>query len=878
MTDPAARLSAALADRYRLEREIGAGGMATVYLAEDLRHHRQVAVKVFRPELAATLGSERFFREIEVAARLQHPHILPLHDSGEAGGYLYYVMPFVPGESLRERLTGHGELPIHDAVRILSEVVDALAYAHSMGVVHRDIKPDNVMLSGRHALVTDFGIAKAVSEATGRQALTTAGIALGTPSYMAPEQAVADPHLDHRVDIYAVGAVGYEMLTGQPPFHGRSAQEILAAQVTQAPEPVTARRAAVPPVLAAVIMKCLEKRPADRWQSAEELLDQLEVLATPSAGLTPTQSRPAVALPPKRGVPRWLAWAGGGALVAAGALALTLMQRQPATITLGKRSAIAFAPEWETYVDISPDGKTLAYTRSDPRGFEVLVQQADGGSAVPVTTQLPGYQCCGAFSPDGTRLLLWQQRTLEVMPTLGGQARTVVSAAPGSPAPRWGDWAPDGNRIVFPQGDTLFVQSIDSSDKKAVAAGEEIHSPAWSPDGRWIVYVQGNPAFHINGNTASSAIRVVPAIGGSSVVVAEATALNTSPIWVPGRRAILFISDREGGRDIYEVSLKGSGMPIGNPVRITTGLNPERISISADGHRLAWSVITQTSNVWSIPIPARDSVPLSSAHQVTTGTQNIELAAASPDGAWVYFDSDRSGNFDIWRQPTSGGEPAQLTTDPAGDFFPDVSPDGREIAFHSLRTGNREIFVMPAGGGPAAQVSNSPGDDRVATWSPDGRTLLWHDTEREDSDSSLWISRRRDDGTWSPPAMLPGRELLGHTQWSPDGRKIVSASAAGLMILEVASGRQTVIRSGIAPVYFAWAHDGQSIYGPVLDSTGRTVISAWPIAGGRPRTLVYADNPPIQGYRYGFDMVGDRFYLPLVEVRADVWVAEVEPR
>ena len=182
VSETLARLTAALADRYRIEREVGAGGMATVYLAEDLRHGRQVALKVLRPELAATLGSERFFREIQVAARLQHPHILPLHDSGEAGGFLYFVMPYVEGESLRERLARVGELPVHDAVKILVEVVDALAYAHSQGVVHRDIKPDNVMLSGRHALVTDFGVAKAVSEATGRQQLTTAGVALGTPT------------------------------------------------------------------------------------------------------------------------------------------------------------------------------------------------------------------------------------------------------------------------------------------------------------------------------------------------------------------------------------------------------------------------------------------------------------------------------------------------------------------------------------------------------------------------------------------------------------------------------------------------------------------------------------------------------------------------
>src|SRR2546428_601690 len=190
------RVAAALADRYRLIRELGSGGMATVYLAEDMRHRRQVAVKVLRPELAATLGADRFTREIETVAQFQHPHILPLPDSGQADGFFYYVMPSVEGEPLRDRLARHGELPIHDAVKILVEIVDALAYAHAHGVAHRDIKPDNVLLSGRHALVMDFGVAKALSEATGRQRLTTAGIALGTPAYMAPEQAAADPHLE----------------------------------------------------------------------------------------------------------------------------------------------------------------------------------------------------------------------------------------------------------------------------------------------------------------------------------------------------------------------------------------------------------------------------------------------------------------------------------------------------------------------------------------------------------------------------------------------------------------------------------------------------------------------------------------------------------
>jgi serine/threonine-protein kinase len=257
MADLLERLKTALADRYRIERELGSGGMATVYLARDIRHERMVAVKVLRPELAAALGPDRFLREIRIAANLHHPHTLPLYDSGEADGFLYYVMPYEEGQSLGDKLAKEGELPITEAVRILRDVVDALAHAHEQGVGHRDIKPDNVMLSGRHALVTDFGVAKAVSEATGRDKLTTAGIALGTPAYMAPEQAAADPHIDHRADIYAVGAVAYELLTGRPPFTGTTQQEILAAHVTQAVEPVTKYRDTVPPALAELIMRCL---------------------------------------------------------------------------------------------------------------------------------------------------------------------------------------------------------------------------------------------------------------------------------------------------------------------------------------------------------------------------------------------------------------------------------------------------------------------------------------------------------------------------------------------------------------------------------------------------------------------------------------------
>ncbi len=338
MADLLDRLRSALADRYAIEREIGAGGMATVYLAEDVRHHRKVAVKVLRSELAATMGPERFLREIEIAARLQHPHVLPLYDSGEAGGFLFYVMPFVEGESLRAKIDREGELPVGEAVRVLRDVVDALAYAHGQGVVHRDIKPDNVLVSGRHAMVTDFGVAKAVSEATGRQQLTTAGVALGTPAYMAPEQASADPHIDHRADIYAVGVMAYELLAGTPPFTGHTPQSVLSAHVTQAPQPVTERRQSVPPALADVVMRCLEKKPADRYQTAEALLPAFEMLATPSGGMTPTETRPVSAVPrPVRSSKQ--KWIGGAvvvtALVGIVFVALTMF-KAPAGPTLTK--------------------------------------------------------------------------------------------------------------------------------------------------------------------------------------------------------------------------------------------------------------------------------------------------------------------------------------------------------------------------------------------------------------------------------------------------------------------------------------------------------------------------------------------------------------
>jgi serine/threonine-protein kinase len=278
LTDVAQRLATALADRYRIERELGQGGMATVYLADDRKHHRQVAIKVLRPELAAALGPERFLREIETTANLRHPHILPLYDSGEADGFLFYVMPYVEGESLRERLTRQKQLPIEEALAIAREVADALGYAHARGVVHRDIKPENILLEGGHAVVADFGIARAVS-AAGADRLTQTGMSVGTPSYMSPEQAAGDAGLDGRSDLYSLGCVLYEMLGGQPPFTGPTAEAVARQHMITQAAPITNLRPTVPAEVAGALARTLAKNPADRFNPAAQFVQALSTAA-----------------------------------------------------------------------------------------------------------------------------------------------------------------------------------------------------------------------------------------------------------------------------------------------------------------------------------------------------------------------------------------------------------------------------------------------------------------------------------------------------------------------------------------------------------------------------------------------------------------------
>ena len=354
--------------------------MATVYLAQDKKHGRKVALKVLRPELASAMGGDRFPREIKMVAQLNHPHILSLYDSGEVAGFLFYVMPYVEGESLRDRLAREKQLPFNDTIRILHEVADALAYSHARGVVHRDIKPGNVMLSGRHALVTDFGVAKAL-QSSGGDKVTTVGIAVGTPQYMAPEQAMGESNVDHRADIYALGLLGYEMLAGRTPFDAASAQGILAAQVMEAPVDIQQLRPGTPPLLADAIMRCLAKNRADRWQSADELITRLEAIqATPSGGVTPTDTRPLKAtgarLSGKGSKRAWLIGVAAAGIVVATATAAMLGKMGGGSASVGKIDKIGVMPiedisgKDSVFVTAMHDALTSALTRANVAGVE----------------------------------------------------------------------------------------------------------------------------------------------------------------------------------------------------------------------------------------------------------------------------------------------------------------------------------------------------------------------------------------------------------------------------------------------------------------------------------------------------------------------------
>jgi len=498
VADAPDRLAAALADRYRIEREIGQGGMATVFMAEDLKHHRKVAIKVLKPELAAVLGADRFVQEITTTASLQHPNILPLFDSGTADGFLYYVMPYVEGESLRDRLNREKQLPVQEAVDLTSEIADALEYAHEHGVVHRDIKPENILIHAGRPMVADFGIALAVSAAAGGR-MTETGLSLGTPHYMSPEQATAEPDITGRSDIYSLASVLYEMLTGEPPHLGGSAQQVIMKIVTEESAPVTKLRKSVPTNVAAAVSKALAKLPADRFDGANAFAEALhdEHFGTAAAGATGAAGGAGT---------RWrtIAFAAGALAVALAGTALWGWLRPTSGASTGESALppirfVLTTTDSANPIDdgpwpgaISPDGGTVVYNGMGPDNQVVLYSlRTDALEAHPIPGTASATQ--PYFSPDGT-WLAFEQKGNERKVRLDGSSPVTITG--GGVSNNGATWTPDGQIVIGSFGSFQGLAVVGAGGGQAAAlthvdtaGGERNHLwPIATPDPDVVVF------------------------------------------------------------------------------------------------------------------------------------------------------------------------------------------------------------------------------------------------------------------------------------------------------------------------------------------------------------------------------------------------------
>jgi Tol biopolymer transport system component/DNA-binding SARP family transcriptional activator/tRNA A-37 threonylcarbamoyl transferase component Bud32 len=894
---PMTRLDAALGDRYRIERELGAGAMAFVFLAQDLRHHRRVAIKLLRPELIPHMEADRFLREIDIVASLMHPHILPVHDSGEADGLLYYVMPYVQGASLRARLEREGRLPVPEALLIAREVADALAYAHHRGFVHRDIKPENILLAGGHALVADFGIAQAIG--TDR---SSPGFGTGTPAYMSPEQALGDGPLDERTDIYALGCVLYEMLTGELPFTGITRETAASRHNGPAPR-VSILREEVRPELDDAVARALSIAPEARPANATEFAAALEPTsagaavhpADMSGAPQPERAVESRHLPTvRRGTPLGLALLGVALVIA---LALHMLARAPATMALGRTMQFTFEPGLEIEPSLSPDGRYLAYTAPTAQGTRIFVRQP-GGRAVPVGGDSASSQRRPLWSPDGLQLLFLQEQDLAVAPALGGTPRVLVrggrSQGPSGAQPfTWRDgivaaaWAPEGQRIAYVRGDSLYLKSLKGHPERVLAGIPKVHSLAWRPDGRLIAVAAGNSLFDAGGlgdlgNAGTSQILLIPVEGGRPVAVTDRAALNASPVWTQNGRWLLFVSNRHGPRDVYAIRVDGPGRPGKPPVRLTTGLDPHTIALSFDGTRLAYSVFTVGSNVWSVPISRAPAVG-SAATPVTAGTHYIEGVVLSPDFKRAYFAANRRGNFDIFRVELPQGEPLQVTSDPADEWEADESPDGRWLAFYSLRHGTRDIFVMPADGGPPERVTSDPGEERYPQWSPDGMKIRYIVDDSPAANGTFVVTRGAD-GRWGRPEQV--FDHGGASLWSSDGRSLLKVAADRIVAapLDGTASRELYRpRPGSTdpvPDFLFGRVPNRSRLVAFVSSADGTLWSV-PERGGRPRLLARMSDLAGRGGSTGgsglrgYQTDGERFYYTRDERQSDIFVAEV---
>ncbi len=807
MADPLERLSTALADRYRLERELGTGGMATVYLADDLKHERKVAVKVLRPELAAVIGAERFLAEIKLTANLQHPHILPLHDSGAADGVLYYVMPFIEGESLRDRLRREKQLPIEDAVRLTREVAGALDYAHRRGVVHRDIKPENILLHDGRALVADFGIALAASKAGGSR-MTETGMSLGTPHYMSPEQAMGEREITARSDVYALGCVLYELLTGDPPFTGSTAQAIVARVVTESPRPLATQRHTILPHVEAAVLTALEKLPADRFASAAEFA---AALATPGYAPSATRAMPAVKALARPWTP--LGVAGWALAAAAAGAALWGWLRPPAALPVLRYSMALPKDEWlaevrGTRIALSPDGSRLVYVGTGPEGSQLWLRPRNQLHAVPI----PGTERSTVpfFSPDGNRVgyILDGNTEMRVVTLNGAPPITIADSGIGADG---ATWSSDGSIYYdgLTAGGTTGLMRVGASGGRLeqvttvdTARGEVDHFwPVALPDGRGVL-------FTIQRRNARQASDV-------AVLDLETRTYHTLVQGLTARYApsghLVYVT---ATGDLLAVPFDLTRLAVaGEPVSLTTGIAGRAFG--------AVDLALSQSGTLMYQLGARQTAPRELVYLTRDGTASVidsglagdfQTLALSPDGRQVALSKVDGVDHQVWVKQLPRGPLSKLTFEGNLSWRPVWTPDGRSIGFISNLSRVQQMFRKRAdGSSPAELVASHP--VRPVTrgfWSRDGRWLFYNTNPGDVFAKGLGP----DTGT---VPMLASSFNEFSPALSPDGRWLAyTSNESGLLEVFVRpfpntqSGKwQISTDGGAAP---RWSHSGRELF------------------------------------------------------------------
>ena len=821
MSDPVARLNAALEGRYAIERELGEGGMATVYLADDLKHERKVALKVLKPELAAVVGAERFLAEIKTTANLTHPHILPLHDSGEADSFLFYVMPYVEGETLRDRIDREKQLPVDEAVALASKVAGALQHAHEHGVIHRDIKPANILLQDGEPVVADFGIALAVG-AAGSNRLTETGLSLGTPYYMSPEQATGDQAVGASTDTYALGSVLYEMLVGDPPFAGSTAQAVLGKIIAGKSVSAMEERPSVPPNVDAAVRCALEKLPADRFASAQ---DFMRALGDPGFRYGEEAAAAGVV---RRGQWTGLAVAATGVAVLASAVAAwSLLRPEPpqpvSRQVLSTQGWAGLRAQLGRYMAIAPDGSSMIL----PVGNQLALRMQGSTEITPIPGTVQGRDV--VYSPDGEWIAYAVANDLFKRPIVGGSA---VRLAEDAEVATFGlDWLDDGTilyeqQISDPARERRIVQiPEDGGEPLVVFWPEEAVAPVWVhglPGGRGALVIAC--LFFGEACTAELARLYVVDLRDLSFEMVFEQVIRA---WYTPTGHLVYV--RADGAlfaapfDLDVLEITGSAIPLFDGVRVTGGWADMRLA--ADGTLLyVEGTSSGGSGVQQLLVVDLDG----NEEALPLDPRAIELVSWSPDGQSVVYSSE--GQI-YTHNVVLGTTPRQLTFEGTNNR-PVFSPDGTRVAFQSTRAGTVgwNLFVKnldddsPPRSIIALEVNLWP-----TQWPSD--TLIVFDLG-QGGDRDLWMVNLSDPDSARAEAYLSSETNLRRIVVSPDGTLAAYMSnESGQWEIYIRTfpnpGERTLVSEGGGNVPF-WSPDGSTLYyarGDQLDGPNTTAAS-----------------------------------------------------